>query len=347
MCGPAKCRQHPAFDDVVLTSEGDVLDATGLCWPGFCWMGLTLDELAAVAQNQTGRSVRVLRELTPEQFEEHLQRANDTGRRYIINFNRAAIFGAGQAASLADRRLSRSGRPRVCARRQPRLSAVAGGTLTLVCRHGYVRRRAQARSAADRVNAGSTSRYGFSPICDMDCVGAFVVIGDWFQENGQSFVSQSLQENSGRLAGCSPIRLPRFRDLHLNSFQHDDAGRRLSRQDVSGAARNGLSLPAGGIERSADVFHQGHRFGIKLDREIERRAGKLLDGIGYAPLGGGADRSRAIGPERQSAANQDESRKRDRQSSLPGALRNLENQKGDFTAQADQKRGSPRCAAAN
>lgn len=58
-------------------------------------MGLTLDELAVVARNKTRRSVRVLRDLTPEQFKEHLRRSNTISRRYIINFNRAPIFGAG------------------------------------------------------------------------------------------------------------------------------------------------------------------------------------------------------------------------------------------------------------
>lgn len=37
----------------------------------------------------------VLRDLTPEQFKEHLKRSNDIGRRYIINFSRATTFGAG------------------------------------------------------------------------------------------------------------------------------------------------------------------------------------------------------------------------------------------------------------
>jgi hypothetical protein len=94
MCGPASVANIRRSMTASDASESSVLKGTGLCWSGFCWMGLRLDELATVAQN-TGRSVSVLRDLTPEQFKEHLRRSNDAGRRYIINFNRAVIFGAG------------------------------------------------------------------------------------------------------------------------------------------------------------------------------------------------------------------------------------------------------------
>ena len=68
--------------------------------------GLTLDELADVARAHTRRKVTVLRDLTAEEFREHLRRSNDPGRRYIINFTREKIFGAGGGASFADRRVS-------------------------------------------------------------------------------------------------------------------------------------------------------------------------------------------------------------------------------------------------
>jgi hypothetical protein len=58
-------------------------------------MGLTLDELGDVTRSKTKRTVSVLRDLSPEQFQEHLRRANEPGRRYVINFSRKAIFGAG------------------------------------------------------------------------------------------------------------------------------------------------------------------------------------------------------------------------------------------------------------
>ena len=37
----------------------------------------------------------MLRDLTPETFRELLHEANNPDRRYIINFSRASIFGAG------------------------------------------------------------------------------------------------------------------------------------------------------------------------------------------------------------------------------------------------------------
>ena len=76
-------------------TEPEVLAGTGKCWTGFCIMGLTLDELADVARAHTRRKVTVLRDLTAEEFREHLRRSNDPGRRYIINFTRQKIFGAG------------------------------------------------------------------------------------------------------------------------------------------------------------------------------------------------------------------------------------------------------------
>src|ERR1700676_4608667 len=46
-----------------------------------------LDELAEVTRLKTTRSVTVLRDLSPGQFQQHLRRANETGRRYIVNFS--------------------------------------------------------------------------------------------------------------------------------------------------------------------------------------------------------------------------------------------------------------------
>ena len=37
----------------------------------------------------------MLRDLSEEQFREHLRRSNDPGRRYMVNFSREQVFGAG------------------------------------------------------------------------------------------------------------------------------------------------------------------------------------------------------------------------------------------------------------
>jgi hypothetical protein len=94
-CGPAAiANAYRSLGDGA-TTEGDVLAGTRWCWTGICIMGLTLDELAAVANVNSSRKVTVLRDLTEEQFHAHMRRANDRDRRYIINFSRAEIFGSG------------------------------------------------------------------------------------------------------------------------------------------------------------------------------------------------------------------------------------------------------------
>jgi len=76
-------------------TEAEALSGADRCWFGICFIGLTLDELAEVAQANTKRKVTVLRDLTPEAFRNILRQANDQSRRYIVNFSREAIFGAG------------------------------------------------------------------------------------------------------------------------------------------------------------------------------------------------------------------------------------------------------------
>jgi hypothetical protein len=95
LCGPASVANVLRSLGEPATSENAVLAGTGLCWTGICFMGLTLDELAEVTRSKTNRTVTVLRDLSPDQFQQHLRRANETGRRYIINFSRKEIFGAG------------------------------------------------------------------------------------------------------------------------------------------------------------------------------------------------------------------------------------------------------------
>jgi hypothetical protein len=94
-CGPASVANALRSLGEEETTEAEVLDGTGMCWTGFCIIGLTLDELAGVAQTKTMRKVSVLRDLTADEFREHMKHANDPGRRYIINFTREKIFGAG------------------------------------------------------------------------------------------------------------------------------------------------------------------------------------------------------------------------------------------------------------
>ena len=94
-CGPAAvANAYRSLGDSATTEE-KVLSGTGRCWTGVCILGLTLDELADVARVNTSRKLTLLRDLNEEQFWEHLHRSNDSNRRYIVNFNRKQIFGAG------------------------------------------------------------------------------------------------------------------------------------------------------------------------------------------------------------------------------------------------------------
>jgi phytochelatin synthase len=94
-CGPAAVANAYRSLGEAASMEGKVLAGAGRCWTGVCILGLTLDELADVARANTSRKVTVLRDLSEAQFLEHLRRSNDPSRRYIVNFDRAQIFGAG------------------------------------------------------------------------------------------------------------------------------------------------------------------------------------------------------------------------------------------------------------
>jgi len=94
-CGPAAVANAYRSLGEAASTESKVLAGAARCWTGFCILGLTLDELAEVARTNTSRKVTVLRDLSENQFLEHLRRSNDPGRRYIVNFDRAQIFGAG------------------------------------------------------------------------------------------------------------------------------------------------------------------------------------------------------------------------------------------------------------
>jgi hypothetical protein len=94
-CGPASLANIFRSQGERATSESAVLEGTGMCWIGVCPVGLTLDEVAEVARTKTKRKITVLRDLTLEEFRDHMRKANDPAHRYLINFDRKPIFGAG------------------------------------------------------------------------------------------------------------------------------------------------------------------------------------------------------------------------------------------------------------
>jgi Phytochelatin synthase len=93
-CGPT------SLSDVerswgLASDERSILAGTGKCWSGLCWGGLTLDELAAIAKQNTKHHVTVLRGLGYDEFRALLPRFNDPSRRYIANFQRGMLMGQG------------------------------------------------------------------------------------------------------------------------------------------------------------------------------------------------------------------------------------------------------------
>ena len=95
LCGPTSLANVFRSLGESETSVPQVLDGTGMCATGVCIMGLTLDQLADIARDHTHRKVTVFRDLTLESFREHMRLSNDANRRYVVNFTRRPIFGAG------------------------------------------------------------------------------------------------------------------------------------------------------------------------------------------------------------------------------------------------------------
>jgi hypothetical protein len=80
-------------------------------WFGLLPSGMTLDELAQLLRQKTGRRVLMMRDLDPPSFRKTLALANDPARRMTLNFDRGPLFGRGGGhhspvgAYLADRDL--------------------------------------------------------------------------------------------------------------------------------------------------------------------------------------------------------------------------------------------------
>jgi hypothetical protein len=95
VCGPASLADVFRSLGERTVSEHSVLEGTGMCRTGMCFMGLTLDQAAAVARHHGGHAVTLLRGLSLDAFRRELVRSNDPHLRYVVNFTRKPIFGAG------------------------------------------------------------------------------------------------------------------------------------------------------------------------------------------------------------------------------------------------------------
>lgn len=92
-CGPTTLADVWRSLGQAHAAPNEIVEGSGHCSTGICWGGLSLDDLAGLARTRLHRRVTVLRNLTLAQFREHLRHANDTDRRYTINFDRGPLFG--------------------------------------------------------------------------------------------------------------------------------------------------------------------------------------------------------------------------------------------------------------
>jgi hypothetical protein len=96
MCGPTAAANVLRSLGSASATAPAVLEGTGRCRLfGYCWNGLTLDELAGILRAKTDRKVIVLRDLSLAEFREQMGRSNDARRRTIVNFHRGLLFGKG------------------------------------------------------------------------------------------------------------------------------------------------------------------------------------------------------------------------------------------------------------
>ena len=83
------------------TDQRSVLRGTSFkTFFGFAWSpgngpGMTLDQLAEVLHIATDRPTTVIRGPGIDAFREELRRSNDPRLRYVVNFDRAPLWGAG------------------------------------------------------------------------------------------------------------------------------------------------------------------------------------------------------------------------------------------------------------
>jgi hypothetical protein len=95
LCGPTSAANVFRSLGEQPSTPGGVLEGSGECSFGFCWQGISLDELASVIARKTRHKVTVLRDLSLAEFRGHLARSNDPSRRYIVNFHRGLLFSQG------------------------------------------------------------------------------------------------------------------------------------------------------------------------------------------------------------------------------------------------------------
>ncbi len=92
-CGPATAVNVLKSVGMTKYQQSNVFDASDVTYMKTMMAGLTLDELGRLIHDSSGRNVTVIRDISLEQFREHLKKSNDATQRYTINFTRALLWG--------------------------------------------------------------------------------------------------------------------------------------------------------------------------------------------------------------------------------------------------------------
>ena len=95
VCGPTSVADVLRSEGVASDPAAVLSHAEGFAILGFLPFGLTLDQEARLLERETGKPVRILRNLSLDAFRTELAKSNDPTRRVIVNFTRAPLFGRG------------------------------------------------------------------------------------------------------------------------------------------------------------------------------------------------------------------------------------------------------------
>lgn len=94
VCGPSSLANiFRSFGDAS-ASQDTVLAGSGKCATGMCFMGLTLEHVAELAQRK-GKKTTIHRDLDLAGFRALMKRTNDATRRWLVNLHRGLLFGKG------------------------------------------------------------------------------------------------------------------------------------------------------------------------------------------------------------------------------------------------------------
>lgn len=92
-CGPATVVNLFRSLKIERFTQDSLFDRATVGYWKARFLGLTLDELAALVRDNAGLEVAVIRDVSLEGFRELMRGANDPRFRYLINFDRRPLFG--------------------------------------------------------------------------------------------------------------------------------------------------------------------------------------------------------------------------------------------------------------